>query len=284
VRSILAGLRRLVIPWGASGATPRVVLDADDPILQALSQEAGIGFYYADQRAFFLLVEHSGGTLGQFTIAGISDQPGEFSDVQLIRLEHDYTSGADEVQIGTTADVSRIGSIVTAVEVERAAGRVNLRAANTIHLRAVVHLGSSAVPEWDEEATDISGFVHTSYATTGQPAGTSGYCGVVFVAPPSGKGIVHFSARLENTGAAVSDRTLIGPTVRTGSVFGGGSEHRAPSDSYALESHDRLNAAHFREVFDLTPGSTYHAYLVHRVNNGTGNIFHRVIKWKPDLA
>lgn len=44
MRSILAGLRTLVVPWGAT-QPPRIVIGTDDPLAQSLSQESAIVFY-----------------------------------------------------------------------------------------------------------------------------------------------------------------------------------------------------------------------------------------------
>ena len=72
MRSFLAGLRRLVIPWAASGNQPRVVIATDDPLALELGQDAAVVFYWWDGRGFLAAVEDSGGTgnIGQFRIMG----------------------------------------------------------------------------------------------------------------------------------------------------------------------------------------------------------------------
>lgn len=110
MRSILAGLRRLVVPWGASGSTPRVVIDSDDPIIQAGSLDTGILLYWDNDRAFLISVENSGGTVGQFRIDGISEVPGESSWGQAIQLDHDPTGviGGNEIEIGRNSSIVRL--------------------------------------------------------------------------------------------------------------------------------------------------------------------------------
>lgn len=50
MRSILAGLRQLIVPWGSRTA-PRIVIGGEDPILVAANREAGIVFYLSDTAA-----------------------------------------------------------------------------------------------------------------------------------------------------------------------------------------------------------------------------------------
>lgn len=108
MRSILAGLRRLVVPWGASGATPRVVIDSDDPFIQELSADTGILLYWDQGRAFMISVENSGGVLGQFRISGVSDVPGESSWLQGFQMDHDPTNAVDGNEITIGRDTTNV--------------------------------------------------------------------------------------------------------------------------------------------------------------------------------
>src|SRR5690242_18574732 len=70
MRSFLAGLRRLIVPWGARPTDSAVIVDgAPDPILLASGQEAAIIFQYSPdgvvRRGFVLSVESSAGTNGE---------------------------------------------------------------------------------------------------------------------------------------------------------------------------------------------------------------------------
>lgn len=70
MRSFLAGLRRLIVPWGARPTDSAVIIDgAPDPILIASGQEAAIIFQYSPdgvvRRGFVLSVESSAGTNGE---------------------------------------------------------------------------------------------------------------------------------------------------------------------------------------------------------------------------
>lgn len=54
MRSVLAGLRNLVVPWGATGATPRTVLGQDDPAVGAAGLSSGLVLYQDDHTAYVL--------------------------------------------------------------------------------------------------------------------------------------------------------------------------------------------------------------------------------------
>lgn len=59
MRSILAGLRQLIVPWGARTA-PRVVIGGEDPLVTAAGLEAGIAFYVSDDQGFVHAVNVDG--------------------------------------------------------------------------------------------------------------------------------------------------------------------------------------------------------------------------------
>jgi len=101
MRSILAGLRRLVVPWGATSG-PRVVIATDDPIMDSLSQDAAIMWYWNDDHAFMASVEQSGSPdFGQFhlfaTTAG-------FALAQYLDCDYDIATSDSEVTLGQNAN------------------------------------------------------------------------------------------------------------------------------------------------------------------------------------
>lgn len=63
MRSFLAGLRRLVIPWGTSGDQPRIVIATDDPLASTFS-DAAISFYYGLGAGFVASVDRDGNGAG----------------------------------------------------------------------------------------------------------------------------------------------------------------------------------------------------------------------------
>lgn len=69
VRSFLAGLRQLVVPWGARNA-PRIVIGGEDPLAQFFSQDAAIVFYVSADQAF-LLSSDTFANFGQFFLSYI---------------------------------------------------------------------------------------------------------------------------------------------------------------------------------------------------------------------
>lgn len=88
MRSFLAGLRRLVIPWGAAADQPRIVLATDDPLARAFS-DAAASFYYDAASGFVVAVDKSGTTTGIFRIAaGPAD--GTFAErIEYLHAERD---------------------------------------------------------------------------------------------------------------------------------------------------------------------------------------------------
>jgi hypothetical protein len=86
----------ITIPIDATLDDPRVFVGQNDPILIATSQDAGIVFYFADDRAFVLSVEQSGspddGQLHLFGVAGIGQGHGI--------MDVDFDVVANYMQVG----------------------------------------------------------------------------------------------------------------------------------------------------------------------------------------
>lgn len=91
----------LTIPPDAGTTDPRIYIGPNDPIAQSLSQDAAIVFYFAQDRAFFLSVEQSGGPDdGQLHLwCTANDIPGNFH--QLVDIDYDVTN--DSVQFTVAA-------------------------------------------------------------------------------------------------------------------------------------------------------------------------------------
>lgn len=123
MRSILAGLRQLVVPWGRRHA-PRIVIGGEDPIAQSTGQDSALVFYFTDTRAF-LVATDTFGDFGTFYI--YTAQQGSFIS-QLFEVTHristDVTERVDvaqsnvelltlglgcaEVDIGDSPDTTRV--------------------------------------------------------------------------------------------------------------------------------------------------------------------------------
>lgn len=74
----------LTLPPGAGKGDARIYLGPNDPIAEELSQDAAIVFYWAEERAFVLSVEHSGGTRGQLHLWSTTPD----GSVQWIDFDH----------------------------------------------------------------------------------------------------------------------------------------------------------------------------------------------------
>lgn len=74
MRSFLAGLRRLIIPWGAADDQPRIVISTDDPLSSDFNN-AAVSFYWDRMRGFVIGVERSGdgpSAWGQWRLYGLA--------------------------------------------------------------------------------------------------------------------------------------------------------------------------------------------------------------------
>jgi hypothetical protein len=113
--------------------------------------------------------------------------------------------------------------------------------------------------------------------TFGLDADTGTYvdCGVSFVAPYSGRVIIHTAARVGNDTAGAG--TEVAPVVRSGGVVGSGSTIVAASSDNAVRSAGTTSTTQMRAgspllVPGLTAGDTYNVRLEHRVSGGIGTV------------
>lgn len=97
----------------------------------------------------------------------------------------------------------------------------------------------------------------TSYTeswTGGTPAGVS------FVAPTSGKVIVHSSSFVKNSSATDGRRTFLSWILRNGATIGSGTTVSAANDTWALVSSRSVKDSCFGRATlleSLTPGASY---------------------------
>lgn len=130
-------------------------------------------------------------------------------------------------------------------------------------------------------------------ATDGNTASTSyvtnltsaGFCGVSFVAPPSGKVTILFATASYNPSANVDNKTAV--QVHQGGVIGSGTVQYAATDNNMILTNVAANLATrqggFASVTGLTAGNTYNAVMAHKCSAGTGHWLFREIKVLPDV-
>lgn len=111
----------------------------------------------------------------------------------------------------------------------------------------------------------------TTYDVT-STAGGYADCAVVFVAPTSGRVIIHTSARMINS--VSTSGTLVAPETRTGGTVGSGTVVESATDNSGASHYGstfaRSGAAHL--LTGLTPGATYNTRLLHRASANTATI------------
>ena len=150
---------------------------------------------------------------------------------------------------------------------------------------STVALGTSAGTESDTQGGNITGFTGTTFLT-GATA-----CGLSFVAPPSGKVLVHWAGNIETNGT--TDLGIISIRVGTGSTLGAGSVELAPDSDWSISSAglaanlaSRAHHGRTRLIDSLTPGDTYNAITQHAMTGATdsGDIFYRELIVQPLIA
>lgn len=103
MRSFLAGLRRLVIPWGAADDQPRIVIATDDPLTDGIN-DATVNFYWDKGRGYSMGVERSGtgptarGQLRISAVAPADEVAGDFPGFSnFLALEFDPANAAGDM-------------------------------------------------------------------------------------------------------------------------------------------------------------------------------------------
>lgn len=144
MRSILAGLRKLVVPWGVSTG-PRVVIQTDDPIMAYLNLSAAVMWYWNDNTAFMWAVEQSGSpNYGQLHLYSTDDTTGILA--QWIDITHDLTSGLTQMDVGQN-NVESVNFYPTRFNVSAAGdafGGVDISSGTKLELSAGGDMGIAA--------------------------------------------------------------------------------------------------------------------------------------------
>jgi len=124
-------------------------------------------------------------------------------------------------------------------------------------------------------------FTHTTYAITGEPATV----GVAFVAPTTGRAVLHYSCNITNSSTS---STLMTPVVREGTTVGSGTSFLAASDDNAIAVLPVAGSAagltfggRALLVSGMTPGDDYNVRLEHRVSGSTGTLTRRAVTVCP---
>lgn len=95
-------------------------------------------------------------------------------------------------------------------------------------------------------------------------------CGIAFIAPASGKVLIHNNSRIFNSGANLS---LCSIHVRNGASIGSGTDFLTANDAHAVaffgSTDDRRGCAVL--VSGLTPGNNYNVQQSFKTTGGTAN-------------
>jgi hypothetical protein len=136
--------------------------------------------------------------------------------------------------------------------------------------------------EWPATVQNVQGLRYTATDTTYDSTSTDPaqyvHCEVVFVVPPSGRVMVHWSGALRNLSGSESPVTYLSPEVRSGATFDSGAMVLASADARTVRCNladaqtIRAGASHL--LSGLTPGATYSARMQHRVTSSTGEFFY----------
>lgn len=128
----------------------------------------------------------------------------------------------------------------------------------------------------------VAHLTSTSYIETGWTDSDTA-AALTFIAPASGKVIVHNSAFVDNS---TSGRTFLSWIIRTGAVIGSGVTFFAVSDVHAIENVNvnDITAGRAYEVTGLTPGDSYNIRQSGRVTTGVGEFQYRHLLVQPVIA
>lgn len=131
--------------------------------------------------------------------------------------------------------------------------------------------------------------VEGPYSSATPTPGTNA-CAVAFTAPASGAVLVHWKA---DFWAAINDKaSFVSMEVRSGAVIGGGAVVVAANSNDTLKVSGsvttgveaRLGAGTHRLITGLTPGTSYHARLMHFTEaGGNTTVFYRSVLVQPML-
>jgi hypothetical protein len=131
-------------------------------------------------------------------------------------------------------------------------------------------------------AVDATSRTTTSTSYTGTLT-AAGLCGVSFVAPQSGKVLIHWAARLGN--GSSPNRADCSPAIRAGSTVGSGTSFQAAGDGTSITSIASARIGASTVVTGLTPGDTYNVSLEQRsFSAGTTTVGDREVTVVPLLA
>lgn len=119
-----------------------------------------------------------------------------------------------------------------------------------------------------------TGYTET-FSTSNTPAA------VAFVAPTSGKVLIHNSAYLDQSSAAA--RTYLSWILRTGASIGSGTVVQSAIDANAIENLSDADATIGRTIMvsGLTANSSYNIRQAGRVTSGTGEYQNRHLIVEP---
>jgi hypothetical protein len=139
----------------------------------------------------------------------------------------------------------------------------------------------AAVPATVQDTQDLRyTATNTTFGTAAIEADRYAHCQVVFVAPESGRVIIHWSGALRNLSMNETPVAYLSPEVRTGATPGSGTVVLPASDARTVRANFaggvqtiRAGASHL--LSGLTPGASYNARILHRVTSSTGEFFYR---------
>src|SRR5581483_1669271 len=175
-------------------------------------------------------------------------------------------SGVTTATIGSNTTVGGTLGVTGLLTASGGVSTVDVAASGNVAVTGTLSAGAAAnqtVTTFDNAA--IRTTTSTSYTNTLSPANIAG---AAFVAPPSGKVLIHWSVEKASSTAGAGVYTA--PAVKTGTTVGSGTSVVAASDDAAILLNTG-GAGQFNQhgqtlqVVGLTPGQNYNVSLEHRV-------------------
>jgi hypothetical protein len=168
------------------------------------------------------------------------------------------------------ATVAKANLVATGGLVQLSGAQIDL-VANPINAGGVLNLQNGVTlgsPNSNTVSAAATGFVSTISGTYTNLANDPG---VAFVAPPSGKVLIHFACACGSDTAAIGSFASV--DVKTGSTIGAGVSVYAANDNERISDNSNVGTAYGRTIIvtGLVAGNNHNARMMYKRNGAAGN-------------
>lgn len=290
MRSILAGLRSLVIPWGAPPGTSRVEIGKPIPAALAdylanvenVDSVASYIAYYDDDTYYFDVLGYDAVTPRILHLRGTANGT---TAADVIVSESVYLEPSGAIQAGRLI----LGG--PEVDIIADSGNVILSGSavgSRVEIREPIlwrpgSTGNGSTAQYAEDSTSYTDFNSATFTPTANAPE------ITFVMPPSGKGTIRMFVRSD---ADVNNEQYRADVIIKDNNSGGTTRHNPSATSGGIEkfygaalasSEDYYGERPLEPIANLTPGNTYWAQLQINTVGTNMDIAFQWIRFNPDI-